>query len=491
MVNNLINKGGQKNIEEEIQNENKKKVVNLSEYMKIQTGRSLNEKNWVQEKKDSIKNWVKNKFKRTLMALIVVGNFAGTTSFSYKYDDKALAYDKLKIENLDDWNNIKLYEEDINKLDNISIINEYQKSEEGKYLIVDKNMALAHLYERDSLISSYEVGTGLKKGDDQTETIVRNGKVYWGAGNMQTGAGIYKINHQNYFDGSPSFTLCNERGIEVPTVLHKVSTERAKYFDDGNTENNRITNGCINFKANDLEALSGTEGLVKDTKVYILPDDPHNKFVFVNGEVRFVSNEKDVNKTIRPYNPQPIIMKAEKINEDGKIFLQTLAEQKQQLMNIYNSVPNNVYNELAKIAYGIFGQESSFGTYGGPHGQIGRVTDKIGALVGKNISAGTTQIRLSSINRNVQEKFQINQTSDLFDVSKSSIATMSLLLDIYVNNIPKTQKSRYRELAALHYNNPKEFKNTIKNGQKQIENSYVKKVLKYSQSVKVYVGNYK
>lgn len=225
--------------------------------------------------------------------------------------------------------------------------------------------------------------------------------------------------------------------------------------------------------------------------MYILPDDPHNKFVFVNKEVRFVSNEKDVNKTIRPYHSQPIILKAEKANEEGKTFLQTLSENKHELMNLYPGVPNSVYNELTKVAYGIFGQESSFGTYGGPRGQLGRITDKIGAIAGKNISAGVTQIRISSINPKAQEFFKIGAPSDLFDVSKSSIATMSLLLDIYINNIPKDQKDNYRELTALHYNNPKEFKNAIKNKQKKIDNGYVKKVMKYSKNVKVYVSNYK
>jgi hypothetical protein len=39
-------------------------------------------------------------------------------------------------------------------------------------------------------------------------------------------------------------------------------------------------------------------------------------------------------------------------------------------MALYPSLSNNEYNRLAKIAYGIFGQETSFGTYGGSEGSI-------------------------------------------------------------------------------------------------------------------------
>ncbi len=439
--------------------------------------------------KESILKKVKRKVRQTLLALAVVCNFAASTSFSFKYSDEALAYDNLKVENLKDWNSIKLYEEEINKLDNISIINEFRKDIPGKYLIIDKEMALAHLYEHGDLISTYEVGTGMNKGDEQTETVIHDGKVYWEQGNRQTGAGIYTINKESTYDHLPSFTLVNERGIEVPTVLHKTLPERRKFFNNGNTEDDRMTNGCMNFQANSIKNLANQEGFGPGTNVYVLPDDPHNKFIFTNGELRFVSNEKEVNKTVRPYNPQPIMAKADTINEDGKEFLQTLAEKKQEIMKLYPEVPNSVYNEFVKVAYGIFGQESSFGTYGGFTGQTGRVMDKLGAMLEKNVSAGTTQIRINSINPKVREIFDISKTSDLFDVSKSSIATISHLLDIYSGNIPTNQKDKYRELAVLHYNNPKEFRNVIKNNTKKIQNRYVANVLKYSNSVKIYAAN--
>lgn len=435
---------------------------------------------------------IRKRLKRISLALLVASNFAVGTSFSPLPSAESLAYDKIKVESLKDWENIVVDQEMINKLDDISVINKANESLGKVYLIVDKSVGLAHLYRSGNLVSTYEVGTGQKKGDDQTVTVVdKDGKVYWTQGNRQTGAGIYTINQKGIYEGAPSFTIVNERGIEVPTAFHKAEGSRVKLFRDNNKKNNRMSNGCLNFMAGSLEDLAKQEGFGPGVKVYILPDDPHNRFELVDGELRFTSNQENVNRTIKPYEPKPIILKAENANEDGKTLLQTLgdAENKRKIMSLYPTVSNAVYNELAKITYGIFGQESSFGTYGGLRGQAGRIGDYGKTALGIGASVGITQMKIVNVNPKIRAVFDINQTTDLYDVRKSAIATMGLLLDVYTTNIPAHLKGNYKQLVPLAYNKPSSFREIIKTGEKT-RSSYVKKVLANADKVTVYSSNY-
>ena len=166
--------------------------------------------------------------------------------------------------------------------------------------------------------------------------------------------------------------------------------------------------------------------------VYILPDNPHNKYKIIDGELRFLSNQKDVNKTFRPYEPKPIILKAENPTETAKVFLMTISENKKKLMSLYPTISNNVYNELAKIAYGILGQESSFGTYGKARGQFGRVRDIGASTVGFEPSVGPCQVRLENIDKKIKDAFNIKKNNDLFNTKTNAIAAMSILIDNYL-----------------------------------------------------------
>ncbi|OGI59729.1 hypothetical protein A2814_00230 [Candidatus Nomurabacteria bacterium RIFCSPHIGHO2_01_FULL_38_19] len=481
---NLI-KVTSKEDEEEIKQESPQTTV--SEAVEAGVIESLNDKTIVlpaKEKTTGLQR-VRRKVRNILLGLFVVANFGANTSFMPKKSMEARAYDSIEVKDLKAWEQLKLFQDEINKLNNIRIINEANKNSNKMYLIVDKSVGLAHLYQGDNLISTYEVGTGQRTGDDQTKTIVADKKVYWDKGNKQTGAGIYTVNKRGKYEGSTSFTMLNEREIEVPTAFHKAPSVRNIFFNNRNIADNRMSNGCFNFQARSLDDLGRQKGFGKGTRVYVLPDNPHNKFQIVDGELRFISNEQNVNRTIRPYEAKPIILKAENVNDHGKEFLQTISKVKVELMGLYPTVSNDVYNQLAKIAYGIFGQESSFGTYGGARGQYGKITDLVGAILGKNVSAGVTQIRITSINPKIKEAFDIKTTEDLFDDKKAGVATMSLLLDIYTTNIPDDQKPNFIYLTAFYYNNPQGSKKTMGTNEKS-DSVYVKKVLGYTERVTVY-----
>ncbi|MHA2404957.1 MAG: hypothetical protein ACXADH_18330, partial [Candidatus Kariarchaeaceae archaeon] len=167
----------------------------------------------------------------------------------------------------------------------------------------------------------------------------------------------------------------------------------------------------------------------------------------------------------------------------------TIANNKEALMEMYPTVSNDVYNRLSQIAYGIMGQESTFGTYGGARGTLGYYKDVVGSeILDKNMTVGVAQIRLSSIREEVRKEFGINSTSDLYKVRNSAIGTMAILMDTYVNNIPAAEKGNFETLVPLYYNNPAAAKKAIKEGKTGTDNKYVQNVLNYADDVTVYLG---
>ncbi|MFA6324819.1 MAG: L,D-transpeptidase family protein [Candidatus Paceibacterota bacterium] len=471
------------------------------------------------------------KFKKTLrrlkklfIILAAVSGFEMTTSFVNPYSKEARAHDEkeqeIKVKDLKAWEGIKLYQDNINKFENHSLIVKANENLDEKYLIVDKEAGKTYLYQGDSLISSFNSKTGAIKRDDQTwlksyyinentrDTVSANeatysvggnsytkdgyrGGTYWGKGNLQTGAGIYTITRKGDLHGYLAFFLENERKTSVATSIHENPsvTPGAKLIDD--------TNGCVGLSYEDMVKLFGELPEGTGVKVYITPWKSNHKFQIVDGEIRFISNEINVNKTIRPYEPKPIILKVEDVNEVGKEFLLAIENNKDTLMKTYPTVSNDVFNELSKLAYGIFGKESSFGTYGGLtglRGQAGRAGDyyKMSFKPGDNPSVGVTQIKITSLSQEAKDAFNIHKTEDLLNIKNSAIATMCMLMETYVYNIPNKQKNNYEELVLLNYNNPSVFRQVIKGSKKitdidSISKGYIKKALDYSNKVQVYL----
>ena len=479
------------------QEESLKSKEEAKEKIKEEVVNQMNDK--TNTKPKTLLQKIAYRIKKILLNISLVAIMFNNISFTFAPSATSLTYDNARIENLQSFDDVKLDQDALNKLEDINIITEFNKDSNEKYLIVDKNAAMAHLYQGDSLITSYEVGTGKNKGDAQTKTVTKNGKVYWEEGNAQTGAGIYTINNQHKYKSSPSYTLLNENGIEVSTVLHETLPERKKLFADNNTENNRMSYGCVNFQAKSLQELGEEhKDFTSGSKVYILPDNPNNKFKIVDGKLIFSSENKDVNRTLKKYEAQPITVKADNINEKGKEFLQTIADNKSAIMDLYPTVSNDEYNQIVKIAYGIFGQESSFGTFGGVtglRGQTGRITDlgqiAANSLLSENYnpSVGVTQIRYSNIRQEVKDAFGISEISDLLNTDKAAIATISHLLDIYVNEIPNNLKDKADKLLPLAYSNHSDFIKYKKNKDSNLlNNKYVQNVNKNGENVKIYLG---
>lgn len=437
----------------------------------------------------SLLSKVGSRVKKTLLKVMIVATLFNATSFTSPNTSDTAAYDSVRVENLESFDNVILDQEAINKKDNLDVIIESMK-EEGSYIVVDKQHSMAHLYEGDSLVSSYEVGTGKEKGDEQTKTVVKDGKVLWQEGNKQTGAGIYEVGGVGTYKHSPSYTLTNENGISVPTVLHETLSNRKALFNNNNTEDNRMSYGCVNFQAQSLQDLGARGVITEGSKVFILPDNPNNKFQLVDGDLKFVSSNAEVNRSAVGYDVQDLVLKAKGVNSGGKEFLSTLSESKGALMQLYPTVSNDIYNQVAKIAYGIFGQESSFGTFGGVRGHLGYLKDEVAAtFTDKDVSVGVTQIRLSSVNQKTRDAFNITTIADLKDDNKkAAAATMSLLLDIYENQIPASLKGDFKELLPLGYSNRTEFAKGVAGNSTVYNNAYVNNVTANGAKVSAYIG---
>jgi hypothetical protein len=506
---------------------------NIWDVIKNQVTEQLNDKNITPiEKKGKLSKlkMIGKKISKYLLAVFVTANsFQATTFLRTGGDKEILSYNNTKVENLNDWENVKLHEDEINKLENLSVITKAHENSSNQYIVIDKENGKAHRYQGDNLIKTYNVCLGDSIGDEQTKlksiyrkvsdepdvnaegervfhrrpevsldeaTYVENGERYmrpgyeafteWGEGNMQTGAGIYTISNKGPFLDDFGIFLKNERGIQVATSLH-VNSHLEEYAPDF-----RFTNGCVGFSKENLMELYRITS--SGENIYILPDNPHNKFQIVDGELRFISNQQNVNRTIRPYESKPLILKAENINETGKVILTTIAENKEKLMSLYPTVSNDVYNELAKIAYGIFGQESTFGTYGKARGQYGRIKDFELSAFGVQPSVGPCQVRLENIEQKIKKTFNIKKHDDLFDPRTNAIAAMSILLDNYLYISYNGKCDEYKKLAILKYNAPKEAGMVIK-GKKELSqlgpktSSYIKKVLNYSKLTKIYTTN--
>ena len=336
------------------------------------------------------------------------------------------------------WQDVDLLDEDrknINDSADEDIIKKSQMVNDpnGHYVIVNKKTKRLEVWRGGKSILDFEVLTGANEGDALTVTKMwdfnqdgkitdedkRNGKWIpnWSAGNKNTGAGKYYIK-ESYADspdkyggkGVPSFNLFTDgTDIDVATAIHGPTSGRKGLFNDGNVENNRASNGCINGQCTDLQALYDL-GMPAGTAVYVLPEDDGNNFQWVDGQAvlkmsednreKYTSNyidskgreqtQQGSNYSVNTLNYQPIrpvfdqqAFEEEVYNETGtlksigdfftsdssdkeeqenstKPFIDALVDNKKKIM-VEAGIPSDVYNDIARIAFGIYGNESNFG----------------------------------------------------------------------------------------------------------------------------------
>jgi len=420
-----------------------------------------------------------------------------------------------------DWDTIRNKKDEINKLsDEQKIIRYYNDKPEEKYLILDKKNAVMKLYTGGNFTKSYEVGVGQNPGDAQTVTKVKDGKTDWTGGNKSTGAGIYTISNidpasKEYY-GLPAFNLKNENGIEVATTIHGTPTSRRSKFSNGTVVDNRMSNGCINGKCEDLKDLYNE--LEMDAKVYILPEDTGNNFQIIDGKPALKVSAQNrqkynsyvdqkgvtqkgqgANQTTKTlvYKPIKAFINEKKFKEDvfqwndfndekeytntTKPFIVGLTTNKKDVMKAAK-ISSDVYNELAKMAFGIYGTESNFGDEHVAFGNLLRAGNKFldpesssspdvkskASTYGADEnyrSVGYTQLRWNYLNKDEKAALKevgITSNKDFLDPKKAAIGTVTVLGIRYNQQLTDKQKQEVWKYLPSKWNNRANYGSRVK-----------------------------
>lgn len=415
------------------------------------------------------------------------------------YSDKQTT--KLEPE-YQDWDKIKKRKQEINKMNQADIIREYHKNSNEQYLVLDKKRGKLHLYQGDKEIASYNVGTGANVGDEQTKTVVRDGKVHWEEGNKMTGAGIYEVSGVNpknpHYSNAPTWNFKNEQGIEVPMAIHSSFGNRTSKIKDEDETNNRLSNGCINGLCYNLEELY-KKGYKQGQKLYVLPDDENNTYEVSNGKLIFKSKNPNVNRTVKTLNYKPIKIEIDEKKFKEKVFqwndfndedelenttkpyIQALADNKQKVMKIAK-INGDVYNDIAKIAFGIYGTESNFGDTHSAVGNFGRAVNKFidpksssspdykskattyGANEDSN-SVGLTQIRFNMLDeseKKILRELGITKNEQLLNPKDAAIATVAILATRYNNQLTDKEKQDLETYLPKKWNVRPNYSDRVK-----------------------------
>ncbi len=382
--------------------------------------------------------------------------------------------------------------------------------------------------------------TGVKSIDQLMKQPGYSSKINWSAGNKTTGAGKFTIGIVNedsgFFDESgrgrktPSFVLRNEQGDDVSTVIHTVpsrkSASRINALANFDPENTRMTNGCINGRCSDLIDMNKIHNVGMGTQVFILPEDEGNQFVFENGQLNFkVKSGKDyntyidsegnvqrgqgINRSRNTLNYRPIQIEVDKeqfqndkfkywdFNDEDEYknvvapYVKSLEDNKQKIMKVMQ-VNGDVYNEIAKVSFGILGNESNFGDTHSAVGNLARAARKWRSPTTSSSpdykskfntykaqsddnSVGLTQFRWKWVEEDAKQggdlkerlaTLGITSNRDFLDAEKAALATTAILayyynnrkVDDIMNDLPKyyagiTEKDPNREVYTKNVKN--------------------------------------
>lgn len=243
------------------------------------------------------------------------------------------------------------------------------------YSIVDKKKAILTLYKLSGeKVLEREVLVGVKASDERTKWTDYDDSQHLGS--YTTGAGAFKIGQPKkgaYYEKNYSNNILQIQGQNV-FAIHQVPNQlqsRYRKFGTSDPADRRVSQGCVNMKAQDLVLLS--KYMQPSCNLYVLPEEKTNKFVVKDDRLEFLptapsSRPKEYNYTANKaaYKPIKISFKAGANdvgqNKMAKNFLATLEKEKSKLMTEL-SLSNDEYNELALVSFALMGNETSFGTH--------------------------------------------------------------------------------------------------------------------------------
>lgn len=215
------------------------------------------------------------------------------------------------------YRDIDRYQRELNSLADAQTIIEFHKdsNDERPYAIIDKKQGTLYLVSKDGEV----IETQSVRVLEATDTF------------EDGGAGVYEV---------------------------EASTQRNLALRDESGRGLRLS----------ISPQSGQSGALSGTRLYILPNDSAHLFKVKNGELHFTTQERRTNYS--PYNYSPksererktvfYINDFERRNSISLRFVNQLSKEKSRLMKLYR-LDNDEYNELARLAFGILGNESDYG----------------------------------------------------------------------------------------------------------------------------------
>jgi hypothetical protein len=254
------------------------------------------------------------------------------------------------------------------------------------YTIIDKSTAKLKVLNKDKqLLFETEVLLGKEFGDERTR--IRNYEK--GETNNKTGAGIYSFAKQDELGliknpedfAIPPIMLKGSDGKQSVLTLAPVaksSKDRYPNFNNGSLQDNYVTNGGVVLTNAQMQRFNSFVKI--DCPLYVLPGQGELKFKEIEGQLvlqpknqsQFSNSKAQGKKLISDFNitdnivakPKAIKMKITDPRFDAPLtqkYVQTLEKEKANLMASLG-LTNDEYNELAKMAFGVLGVESGFGT---------------------------------------------------------------------------------------------------------------------------------
>lgn len=450
---------------------------------------------------------------------------------------------KLEPDEYKDWEDVKQKKIEYNKSSNADLIIKYkQKHNDGKnYVIVDKKKGLMHIYQpTGKLLFSSAIDLGANVGDAQTVTKVydsnndgvidskeaQTAKADFSKGNKSTGAGKFYISNidKSGYEGLPLLNMMNERqynDFKKNGSKNQVSTSfHTGYIKDDKT---RVSNGCIRCNKTTLDNL--VKNLQNASEVYILPEDKGNEFVYENGKLNFkVKSGKDYNNYIDSHGKKqkgqginrgtnslnyiPVKTELKKGFLEGSLdvsqrniataYAKSLEKNKQKIMKAAK-INGDVYNDIAKISFGILGVETNYGQENAPLSNLMRAANKW--LDPKNSSSpdykskystyggnkpwnsvGLTQMRWTYLNKDEQEvlkKLGIKSNKDFMDPEKAALGTTAILAVRYNQQLSEKDRQDLYTSLPKKWNTRANYPARVK-ANSQYLNLYEKNINKFA-----------
>lgn len=333
---------------------------------------------------------------------------------------------------------------------------------EDYYLISDNEKGTYGVYQGGRLVTEYEGLSGRNAGDAITAVPHPNGRPDYSAGNLTSGAGEFFLSNQYAtsdakYNYAPSFNFSLPNGNEQAMAIHGTPEGRLRYFENDNTDDNRQSYGCINGLCGDLKELFEMN-LPKGTSWYSLPEEDRNRFEIIDGIPYLRAGEgameeaqtytdaygreqrgqgmNTINRTKPGYreiraNIDMDAFRRDIFDETGEgiagwfentfttdttdeeefaqttqPFVDSLVDNKQAIMQA-TGVSNDQYNLVAKLAFGILGNESTFGNTNSDTNNALRFASKSLKEGVKSLSNGKVVLPLPDTNMDAGAEYDL------------------------------------------------------------------------------------